>query len=99
MIVEAATAINPKIFLIAGGFHLVTASDDVIAKAVAALKDTFKVESIATARASQRLQRSSKLSVTDIFMQVSALLYRLAPTLAPICDVARDRRCSCSKMI
>jgi 7,8-dihydropterin-6-yl-methyl-4-(beta-D-ribofuranosyl)aminobenzene 5'-phosphate synthase len=46
-IVEAATAINPKIFLIAGGFHLVVASDEVIAKAVAALKDTFKIESIA----------------------------------------------------
>jgi metal-dependent hydrolase (beta-lactamase superfamily II) len=38
---------NPKIHLISGGFHLVVASDDVIAKAVAALKDTFKVESIA----------------------------------------------------
>jgi 7,8-dihydropterin-6-yl-methyl-4-(beta-D-ribofuranosyl)aminobenzene 5'-phosphate synthase len=46
-IVEAAVAINPKIHLIAGGFHLVVASDDVIAKAVAALKDTFKAESIA----------------------------------------------------
>ena len=46
-IVEAAAAINPKIHLIAGGFHLVVASDDVIAKAVAALKDTFKVERIA----------------------------------------------------
>jgi len=46
-IVEAAAAINPRIFLIAGGFHLVVASDDVIVKAVAALKDTFKVESIA----------------------------------------------------
>jgi 7,8-dihydropterin-6-yl-methyl-4-(beta-D-ribofuranosyl)aminobenzene 5'-phosphate synthase len=46
-IVEAATAINPKIRLIAGGFHLVVAPDEVIAKAVASLKDTFKVESIA----------------------------------------------------
>src|SRR6266513_6488559 len=46
-IVEAAAAINPKIHLIAGGFHLVAASDEVIAKAVAALKDTFKVENIA----------------------------------------------------
>jgi 7,8-dihydropterin-6-yl-methyl-4-(beta-D-ribofuranosyl)aminobenzene 5'-phosphate synthase len=46
-IVEAAAAINPKINLIAGGFHLVVAPDDVIAKAVTALKDTFKVESIA----------------------------------------------------
>jgi 7,8-dihydropterin-6-yl-methyl-4-(beta-D-ribofuranosyl)aminobenzene 5'-phosphate synthase len=46
-IVEAATAINPKIRLIAGGFHLVVAPDEIIAKAVAALKDTFKVENIA----------------------------------------------------
>jgi 7,8-dihydropterin-6-yl-methyl-4-(beta-D-ribofuranosyl)aminobenzene 5'-phosphate synthase len=46
-IVEAATAINPKIRLIAGGFHLVVATDEVIAKAVATLKDTFKVENIA----------------------------------------------------
>src|SRR3981081_862248 len=46
-IVEAATAINPKIRLIAGGFHLVVAPDEVIAKAVATLKDTFKVENIA----------------------------------------------------
>src|SRR5437588_5794255 len=46
-IVEAAAAINPRIHLIAGGFHLVIASDEVIAKAVAALKGTFKVESVA----------------------------------------------------
>jgi 7,8-dihydropterin-6-yl-methyl-4-(beta-D-ribofuranosyl)aminobenzene 5'-phosphate synthase len=46
-IVEAAAAINPKIHLIAGGFHLVLAQDDIITKAVAALKDTFKVGNIA----------------------------------------------------
>jgi 7,8-dihydropterin-6-yl-methyl-4-(beta-D-ribofuranosyl)aminobenzene 5'-phosphate synthase len=46
-IVEAAAAINSKIRLIAGGFHLVAATDEVIAKAVTTLKDTFKVESIA----------------------------------------------------
>ena len=46
-IVEAAAAIKPKIQLIAGGFHLVVAADDVIAKAVATLKETYKVESIA----------------------------------------------------
>jgi 7,8-dihydropterin-6-yl-methyl-4-(beta-D-ribofuranosyl)aminobenzene 5'-phosphate synthase len=46
-IVEAATAINPKFRLIVGGFHLVIAPDDVIAKAVAALRDNFKVEKIA----------------------------------------------------
>jgi 7,8-dihydropterin-6-yl-methyl-4-(beta-D-ribofuranosyl)aminobenzene 5'-phosphate synthase len=46
-IVEAAAAINPKIHLIAGGFHLVVAPDDAIAKVVATLKDTYKVERIA----------------------------------------------------
>ena len=46
-IVEAAAAINPKIHLIAGGFHLVAAPDDAIAKIVATLKDTFRVENVA----------------------------------------------------
>jgi len=46
-IVEATTAINPKIRLIMGGFHLVVAPDDAIAKVVAALKDTFKVDQVA----------------------------------------------------
>ena len=41
-IVEAAVAINPKNYLIAGGFHLVTAPDEHL-RTVAALKDTFKV--------------------------------------------------------
>jgi 7,8-dihydropterin-6-yl-methyl-4-(beta-D-ribofuranosyl)aminobenzene 5'-phosphate synthase len=46
-IVEAAATINPKIHLIAGGLHLVVASDEAISKIVATLKDTFKVENIA----------------------------------------------------
>jgi 7,8-dihydropterin-6-yl-methyl-4-(beta-D-ribofuranosyl)aminobenzene 5'-phosphate synthase len=46
-IVEAAAAINPRIRLIAGGFHLVVAPDDVIAKVVNSLKDRFNVENIA----------------------------------------------------
>ncbi len=46
-IVEAAASINPKIQLIAGGFHLVAAADDVVAKVVASLKDAFKVENVA----------------------------------------------------
>ena len=46
-IVEAAAAINPKMRLIAGGFHMVVAPDEAITKVVAALKDRFKVESIA----------------------------------------------------
>jgi 7,8-dihydropterin-6-yl-methyl-4-(beta-D-ribofuranosyl)aminobenzene 5'-phosphate synthase len=46
-IVEAATAINPRIHLIAGGFHLVAASDPDIQNIVAVLHDKFKVEYIA----------------------------------------------------
>src|SRR5258708_37734949 len=43
-IVEAAAAINPRIHLIAGGFHLVVAPDDAIPKIPAKLMDTFQVE-------------------------------------------------------
>jgi 7,8-dihydropterin-6-yl-methyl-4-(beta-D-ribofuranosyl)aminobenzene 5'-phosphate synthase len=46
-IVEAAVAINPRINLIAGGFHLVTANDEAIAKVVVTLHDTWKVENVA----------------------------------------------------
>jgi metal-dependent hydrolase (beta-lactamase superfamily II) len=46
-IVESASAINPRIRFIAGGFHLVVASDPDIEKIVSALHDRFKVEYIA----------------------------------------------------
>jgi 7,8-dihydropterin-6-yl-methyl-4-(beta-D-ribofuranosyl)aminobenzene 5'-phosphate synthase len=46
-IAEAASAINPRIHFIAGGFHLVVASDPDIEKIVTALHDKFKVEYIA----------------------------------------------------
>jgi 7,8-dihydropterin-6-yl-methyl-4-(beta-D-ribofuranosyl)aminobenzene 5'-phosphate synthase len=46
-IVEAASAINPRIHLVAGGFHLVVASDSDIQAIVAALHDRFKVEYVA----------------------------------------------------
>ena len=46
-IVEAAAAINPRIHLVVGGFHLVVAPDETIAKVVTALHDRFKVEHIA----------------------------------------------------
>ena len=41
-IVEAAATINPKIHLIAGGFHLVAASDDAISKIVAGAQGYFQ---------------------------------------------------------
>jgi 7,8-dihydropterin-6-yl-methyl-4-(beta-D-ribofuranosyl)aminobenzene 5'-phosphate synthase len=46
-IVGAATAINPHIHAIAGGFHLVVTSDADIEIIVKALHDTFKVEYVA----------------------------------------------------
>jgi 7,8-dihydropterin-6-yl-methyl-4-(beta-D-ribofuranosyl)aminobenzene 5'-phosphate synthase len=46
-IVESATAINPRIHLIAGGFHLLVAPDPDIEKIVTALHDRFKVEYVA----------------------------------------------------
>ncbi|MCC7251550.1 MBL fold metallo-hydrolase [Hyphomicrobium sp.] len=46
-IVEAAAAINPKIHYILGGFHLVNAKDEGIAKIAASLRDTWKVQNVA----------------------------------------------------
>ena len=46
-IVASAAKINPRIHLIAGGFHLVTASDTDIEKIVTALHDQFRVEYVA----------------------------------------------------
>jgi len=46
-IVESATAINPRIHLVTGGFHLVVAGDPDIEKIVTALHDRFKVEYVA----------------------------------------------------
>ena len=46
-IASAAAAINPRVYLIAGGLHLVVTSDADIEKIVSALHDTFKVEYVA----------------------------------------------------
>jgi 7,8-dihydropterin-6-yl-methyl-4-(beta-D-ribofuranosyl)aminobenzene 5'-phosphate synthase len=46
-IVEAATSIDTRIHLIAGGLHLVVSSDPDIEKVVTALHDKFKVDYIA----------------------------------------------------
>jgi 7,8-dihydropterin-6-yl-methyl-4-(beta-D-ribofuranosyl)aminobenzene 5'-phosphate synthase len=46
-IVEGVGAINPRIHLIFGGFHLVVASDSNIEKIVTALRDRFKIEYVA----------------------------------------------------
>lgn len=46
-VVQAAAEIDPKILFVAGGFHLVTATDQEIAKVVALLRDTYKVGYVA----------------------------------------------------
>jgi len=46
-IVEAARRIDPRIHLIAGGFHLVTASDEEITRELDRLKDVYKVAWVA----------------------------------------------------
>ncbi|MCU1269437.1 MAG: Metaldependent hydrolase of the betalactamase superfamily [Acidobacteriaceae bacterium] len=46
-IVESATAINPRIHFIAGGFHLVVTPDPDIERTVTALHDRFRVEYVA----------------------------------------------------
>jgi 7,8-dihydropterin-6-yl-methyl-4-(beta-D-ribofuranosyl)aminobenzene 5'-phosphate synthase len=46
-ILAAAATINPRIHIIAGGFHLVVTNDTDIEKVVTALHETFKVEYVA----------------------------------------------------
>lgn len=46
-IVEAATKIDPRVQLIAGGLHLVVSKDEEIDKIVATLRDTYKVGFVA----------------------------------------------------
>ncbi len=46
-IIEAASKINKKIHLVAGGFHLLVAQDDVIAKISTSLRDNWQVANIA----------------------------------------------------
>jgi 7,8-dihydropterin-6-yl-methyl-4-(beta-D-ribofuranosyl)aminobenzene 5'-phosphate synthase len=46
-IVAAASAINPHIYAVTGGLHLVIASDPDVEKVVTALHDTYKVEYMA----------------------------------------------------
>jgi 7,8-dihydropterin-6-yl-methyl-4-(beta-D-ribofuranosyl)aminobenzene 5'-phosphate synthase len=46
-IVAEAAKINPRIHLVAGGFHLVVAQDAAIERVAAALHDTYKVDYIA----------------------------------------------------
>jgi 7,8-dihydropterin-6-yl-methyl-4-(beta-D-ribofuranosyl)aminobenzene 5'-phosphate synthase len=46
-IVETATAINPRIHFVAGGFHLVVSNDADIERIVTSLRDKFKVAYVA----------------------------------------------------
>ena len=46
-IVDAAAKINPRIHLVAGGFHLVVSKDEEIEKIVLGLLDTYKVAYVA----------------------------------------------------
>ena len=46
-IVEAATAIDPRVHLVMGGFHLPAAPDDEIARIASTLHDTYKVGRLA----------------------------------------------------
>jgi 7,8-dihydropterin-6-yl-methyl-4-(beta-D-ribofuranosyl)aminobenzene 5'-phosphate synthase len=46
-IVKAATAINPRIHFVGGGFHLVVAKDPEIHSMVEVLRDTYKIAHIA----------------------------------------------------
>jgi hypothetical protein len=84
-IVAGAAAINPRIRMVAGGFHLVTAQDSAIDKVVAALHDTFKVERIAPGHCSGEYTFSAVTQIfgIDINMQDSVPSWSSAPRPTP----------------
>ena len=80
-IVEAASAINPRIHLIAGGLHLVVASDPDIEKIVTTLHDTFKVQYVAPGHCTGEpaFTALKRYLVIVIFMQGWVPPWRWAP--------------------
>jgi 7,8-dihydropterin-6-yl-methyl-4-(beta-D-ribofuranosyl)aminobenzene 5'-phosphate synthase len=46
-IVQAAVTIDPRVYLVAGGFHLVVAKDPDIESVISSLRDTLKVQYVA----------------------------------------------------
>ena len=80
-IVEAASAINPRIHLIAGGLHLVAASDPDIEKIVTTLHDTFKVQYVAPGHCTGEpaFTALKRYLVIVIFMQGWVPPWRWAP--------------------
>jgi len=66
-IVESASAINPRIRFIAGGFHLVVASDPDIEKIVTALHDRFFVITNHCARNRVNVQNMPTVPATFYF--------------------------------
>jgi 7,8-dihydropterin-6-yl-methyl-4-(beta-D-ribofuranosyl)aminobenzene 5'-phosphate synthase len=69
-IVAAASTINPRVHLIAGGFHLLTAGDSDIDRIVTALHDQFKVDYIAPGHCTGEPAFTERLS-SDISMPAS----------------------------
>ena len=70
------------------------APDDVIAKTVASLRNTFKVETVAPGHcAGEPMFAALKKAYGDRYLYaVSALPFRSGSKWALTCDVAKDRR-------
>jgi 7,8-dihydropterin-6-yl-methyl-4-(beta-D-ribofuranosyl)aminobenzene 5'-phosphate synthase len=70
-IVAAAAKIDPRIHLVAGGFHLVVAKDDEISQIVTGLREVYKVAYVAPGHctASRRSPRSRRHSGNAIYMR------------------------------
>lgn len=65
-IVAAASTINPRVHLIAGAFHLLTAGDSDIDRIVTALHDQFKVDYIAPGHCTGEPAFTERLSVISL---------------------------------
>jgi hypothetical protein len=85
-IVDAAATINPRIHLVAGGFHLVASKDEEIEKMVSGLLDTYKVAYVApdTAPVNRPLRHSGRRSGFVTSMRDWVRRWRWMPCRDPL---------------
>lgn len=91
-IVEAAAKINPRVYLVAGGFHLVVSKDDEIDKIVTALRDTYKVAYVAPGHCTgEPTFTALKKAFGDRYLYAGlGTTFLLGTTSGPIAVAAQD---------
>jgi 7,8-dihydropterin-6-yl-methyl-4-(beta-D-ribofuranosyl)aminobenzene 5'-phosphate synthase len=89
-IIEASAKINPRIQLVAGGFHLVVAKDEEIVRTSSTLHDTFKVTYVAPGHCTgEPTFAALRKAFGDHYLYAGlGISFSLAPRPSPIAETA-----------